>query len=500
MLSQPRAPPQGLTDTVDNIDSSSDDSGSDEYEVLGILKHRRVGKKRNGYEFYTQWAGYDKPTWEPAKTFRLNYPDPETNSRFLPVYDEYKEKLANGTAIEDTGEVSVGEGGSDSEFSPNTHLSADSTNENDIHANNADIDADADIESDISADSTNERDIIANNADIDADADIESDISKIIADKIRVLNIIVKGGVNVPKTRQEAIAGKYWENFSKAEEAELSAFSELKVWELVPKPKGANVVGTRWVYDVKVDSSGAVSRYKARLVAQGFSQKEGIDYNETFAPTMHVKTMRVLLALAARENLEVHQYDISTAFLHASLQETVYVRQPKGHVVKGKEEWVYKLNKAMYGLKNAPKAYSDHFMSVLRDLGFKQSTRDECLWSRREGRYYIHYLFHVDDILCVSNHPPLRQVLFKRLEELFRIRDEGEVDMFLGMKIERLVDGSYSLSQKHYIEQMAERFNIVDNSREVETPGIYGQKLSKEMCPKTPEDRAKAENCLSRNC
>ena len=112
------------------------------------------------------------------------------------------------------------------------------------------------------------------------------------------------------------------------------------MWELVQKPKGANVVGTRWVYDVKLDSSGAVQRYKARLVAQGFSQKKGIDYNETFAPTMHIKTMRILLALAARENLRAYQYDISTAFLHASLSEEVYVKQPPGHVVKGKENWV----------------------------------------------------------------------------------------------------------------------------------------------------------------
>ena len=102
---------------------------------------------------------------------------------------------------------------------------------------------------------------------------------------------------------------------------------------------------------MKVDADGTISRYKARLVAQGFSQRQGIDYSETFAPTMHIKTARVLLSLAARLNLEVRQYDVSTAFLHASLNETVYVKQPPGHEIEGKENWVFRLKKAMYGLK-----------------------------------------------------------------------------------------------------------------------------------------------------
>jgi len=140
---------------------------------------------------------------------------------------------------------------------------------------------------------------------------------------------------------------------------------------------------------------------------------------------MHIKTARVLLKLAAMNKVEARQYDVSTAFLHASLEETVYVKQPPGHVVKGKEDWVYRLNKAMYGLKNAPKAYSDHFMGVLTDLGFKQSDADECLWSMKKGKSFLHYLFHVDDILVVSNDFDLRDTMFKALEKLLRIRDEG---------------------------------------------------------------------------
>jgi hypothetical protein len=328
----------------------------------------------------------------------------------------------------------------------------------------------------------------------DRERRVDEEIAAAIEQRMRVLKMVVKAGVEVPETRKEAQTGKYWAQFSDAENVELSSFKKLDVWKLVPKPKGANVVGTRWVYDVKVDKLGVVTRYKARLVAQGFSQKKGIDFNETFAPTMHIKTARFLLSLAARENIEVRQYDISTAFLHASLSEEVFVKQPPGHVVSGKEDWVYKLNKAMYGLKNAPKAYSDHFMQVLKDLGFKQSACDDCLWMLKRGAYYVHYLFHVDDIICVSNSPGMRKTCFEALEERFSggIKDEGPVSKFLGLIIERLKDGSYTLSQQHYIEKMAKQFNIDDNSRAVDTPGEYNRKLTLDMLPKSPEEKLAA--------
>ena len=158
-------------------------------------------------------------------------------------------------------------------------------------------------------------------------------------------------------------------------------------------------------------------------------------------------------------------------------------------------ERVYRLKKAMYGLKNAPKAYSDYFMSVLRELGFKQSTHDSCLWSLRQGSYFVHYLYHVDDILVVSNHDVLRDACFSQLESRLKIRDEGPVKglTFLGMEMDRLDDGSYTMSQQKYIERLAKRFCIDDMSRPVDTPGIYGQKLSKNDLPCTEKEMSDAE-------
>ena len=411
--------------------SEEEDKEEERWVVNEISSYRRVGKKRGGMEYKAVWDTGEE-TWEPARSFRDL--DPNSASTHLHVFQEFKEKIRKGEVEEFKEE----------------------------------------------------------NNDIEEVVDAE--IAAAIEQRSRVLKMIVKAGVEVPETRKEAQSGRYWKEFSEAEGVELGCFDDLDVWELVPKPKGVNVVGTRWVYDVKIDKLGNIVRYKARLVAQGFSQKEGIDFNETFAPTMHLKTARVLLALAARNNLEVRQYDVSTAFLHASLTEEVYVKQPPGHVVVGKEDWVLKLNKAMYGLKNAPRAYSDHFMGVLTGLGFKQSASDDCLWMLQQGTYYTYYLFHVDDILCVSNSTGLRKTCFKALEERFggKIRDEGPVSKFLGLVVDRLEDGSYTLSQRHYIEKMAEQFNITGESRGTDTPGEYSRKLTKDMLSKTPEGKVEA--------
>ena len=304
--------------------------------------------------------------------------------------------------------------------------------------------------------------------------EMKEEIRKSMMNRIRVLKIVVKAGIEVPDNRRKAMKHDLWPEFYKAEHVELKAFEEFDVWDLVPSPADANVVGVRWVYDVKMDENGNVARYKARLVAQGFSQREGIDYNETFAPTMHIKTARLLLAIAARDNVAAHQYDVSTAFLHADLNETVYVRQPEGHRVKGKEDYVYRLKKAMYGLKNAPKAYSDFFMNVLSELGFVQS---ECLWILRKGKSYVYYLFHVDDILCVSNDMELREVCLLALARYVKIRDEGDVSLFLGMEIKRMSDGGFTMSQQHYIERMAKRFNVGDDAKPVRTPALHGKML-----------------------
>ena len=384
-------------------------------------------------------------SWEPAGSFKLDGPNPDNSgATHLPVFEDFRSRMTAGQVSEfagsDSGEIAGG----------------------------------------------------GETAPVTLDEDIQNDMLNAMSNRIRILKAITKGGIEVPQNRRQALKSALWSEFSKAEHVEIDAFNDLDVWELVDRPSNANVVGVRWVYDVKVDEFGVVQRYKARLVAQGFSQKEGIDYNETFSPTMHVKTARMLLAIAARDKVQVRQYDVSTAFLHADLAETVYVRQPEGHVVAGKEKQVYRLKKAMYGLKNAPKAYSDHFMGILAQLGFTQSKKDECLWFYKRGKAYVFYLFHVDDIMVVSNNDGMREMFLNELKKRLKIRDEGNISMFLGMKIERKDDGSYTMSQSHYIERMAEKFLVDDNAKCVETPTVYGTMLSGDMCPVTSDEKIDA--------
>ena len=149
------------------------------------------------------------------------------------------------------------------------------------------------------------------------------------------------------------------------------------------------------------------------------------------------------------------------------------------------------LDKAMYGLKNTPRAWSDHLMNILTELGYKQSSKDDCLWSKWHGDKYIHLLFHVDDMLCVSNDDALRDACYKELEAKLSLKHEGLVTIFLGVRVSRLPCGGFALDQKHYIEKMAERFLVTDDARLVEHPHEYGKpgELTKEQLPKTIEEK-----------
>jgi hypothetical protein len=151
-------------------------------------------------------------------------------------------------------------------------------------------------------------------------------------------------------------------------------------WTLVPPALSQNIVGCKWVYKVKRNADGSVSRYKARLVAKGFHQQASLDYDETFSPVIKPTTMRIILTLAAYFDLPLRQLDISNAFLHGYLKEDVFMAQPQGFVDHSKPDYVCKLHKSLYGLKQAPRAWFEWFTSQLKTLGFTASTADPSLF------------------------------------------------------------------------------------------------------------------------
>ena len=156
-----------------------------------------------------------------------------------------------------------------------------------------------------------------------------------------------------PTSIEEATSGPDSSNWKRPMNIEMQSLKDNDVWDLVELPPGRKAVGCKWVYMVKIGADGCVERYKARLVAQGFTQKYGFDYDETFCPVVRLESLRVLVALSVQYGLKLHQVDVTTAFLNGNLEEEVYMSQPKGFVKKGKEQYVCKLKKSIYGLKQS---------------------------------------------------------------------------------------------------------------------------------------------------
>jgi Reverse transcriptase (RNA-dependent DNA polymerase) len=193
---------------------------------------------------------------------------------------------------------------------------------------------------------------------------------------------------------------KMWEE---AANAEMQSIRDNQTWTLAPLPVGRTAIGCKWVFKVKLKSDGTVDRYKARLVAKGYSQQEGIDFSETFAPVARFSSIRILLALGAHYDWEIHQMDVKTAFLNGELEEEIYMEQPEGFIEKGKENLVCRLRKALYGLKQAGRAWYEKIHAALIKLGFDFLRVDHCIYRLVNGSTVVFIAVYVDDLTLFSN-------------------------------------------------------------------------------------------------
>ncbi|GBN12713.1 Retrovirus-related Pol polyprotein from transposon TNT 1-94 [Araneus ventricosus] len=238
---------------------------------------------------------------------------------------------------------------------------------------------------------------------------------------------------------------------------EMKSLQKNETWKLVTPPSGKKVIGCRWTFKAKYDSKGNIERYKARLVAQGFSQKFGTDYDETFAPVVTYTTIRTFLAAAAYKNLNVTHVDIKTAFLHGNLEDDM--SQPEGYIQAGQEQKVCKLNKAIYGLKQAARAWHLKIGESLIKYGFEQSKADPCLFKFANNGNPIYIIVYVDDLLIAGKDEDIRKII-KELEEEYELKNLGEVNYYLGINIERTKEGNFALNRKNKIEEIVEKFNL----------------------------------------
>ncbi|KAJ9679813.1 hypothetical protein PVL29_021660 [Vitis rotundifolia] len=292
-----------------------------------------------------------------------------------------------------------------------------------------------------------------------------------------------------PVTYQEAIHCPQFTSWKEAMDDEMNSMYMNGVWDLVELPQGCKPVGCKWVFKTKRDSSGRIERYKARLVVKGYSQREGIDFKETFSPVSTKDSFRVIMAIVAHFDLELHQMDVKTAFLNGDLDEDVYMEQPTGFTEVGKEDLVCKLNKSIYGLKQASRQWYLKFDRIITQNGFKENTVDRCIYLRVSGSSYIFLILYVDDILLASNDSDLLIETKHMLSTHFNMKDLGEASYVLGIKILRdRANGVLKLSQRTYIEKILKRFNM-HNCSSTKAPIVKGDKFSKAQCPQNDDER-----------
>ena len=278
-----------------------------------------------------------------------------------------------------------------------------------------------------------------------------------------------------PKNVKEALTDEAW---IEAMQEELNQFERSEVWDLVPRPEDVNVIGTKWVYKNKSDENGTVTRNKARLVAQGYTQIEGLDFDETFAPVARLESIRLLLGVACILKFKLYQMDVKSAFLNGYLQEEVYVEQPKGFVDPEHPNYVYKLKKALYGLKQAPRAWYERLTQFLEEQGYRKGGSDKTLFVKQEKGKFIIAQIYVDDIVFGGMSNAMVQHFVQQMQSEFEMSLVGELTYFLGLQIKQM-DDTIFISQSKYARNIIKKFGM-DNATHKRTPAPTHLKLTKD--------------------
>lgn len=238
-------------------------------------------------------------------------------------------------------------------------------------------------------------------------------------------------------------------------------------WELVDLPPGRKAIGNRWTFAKKFDANGILSRYKARLVGKGFSQIPGQDFDATYAPVMQLDSLRVLLSIAAVNDLECQQMDIKGAYLNGTLNEEVYMRQPEGF--SDGSTRVCLLRKTLYGLKQSGREWYRTLDAVLNKLKYNR-TNDNCVYIRRNGDEYDIIGVWVDDLILLSTDKERMQRMKDEIQTNFDATDQGEPRLLLGIEIRRdRTNKIIEISQGQYIAKILEQYGFAD-ANPISTP------------------------------
>ena len=301
----------------------------------------------------------------------------------------------------------------------------------------------------------------------------------------------------LPNSLAEAKRSIDWPRWKEAMEEEKVALEAHGTWKVVTLPKGANVVGCHWTYAIKRDADGNIIRYKARLVAQGFSQTPGVDFFDTYAPVAKMAAVRTTLAKAARRDDEIHQIDIKNAFLNGEFEEreVVYMRLPPEIKVTDEKDKVLQLLRPIYGLRQSARHWYKKLSATLKKrLGMNVCEVDQAVFFKRTEKELIVIVAHVDDLTIVTSTVELMKKVKDEISKDFRITDLGEIHWILGFEVKRDREKrTISLSQASYIRAMLQRYGF-ENIKPRATPMDPNVRLSKSDSPKTSKEFAEMKN------
>lgn len=280
-----------------------------------------------------------------------------------------------------------------------------------------------------------------------------------------------------PTSLEEVLNSVDCHKWLEAIEEEITALNKNETWTLVERTKEMNVLSNQWVFKRKYTSNGEIEKYKARLVVRGCFQKAGVDYNEVYSPVVRYESVRVILSIAAAENMSILQFDVKTAFLHGIIEENIFMEQPFGFE---KDDRVCRLKKSLYGLKQASHQWNKRIVQFLVKFGFKQSTADLCVFIYAMNADMVYLALYVDDGLICGNSKPVIEKLLRDLHTEFEITYK-EAEFFVGIQIDiDETNKKIKIFQNIYIQKILQRFNHI-NCSTVSTPAEPGTQFVQSM-------------------
>ena len=298
--------------------------------------------------------------------------------------------------------------------------------------------------------------------------------------------------VEVPKNRAEMLKCVYVEQLTEAEHKEMFDLTRNGTFEIKVCPKGRVPIPCRWVYDLKRNVKNQIERFKARLVVQGFRQVEGIDFQKTFSSVAQMRTFRTMVALAVRFNLNITQYDISSAFLNADIDTELYMKFPPGYPPKDESQhYVFQLLKGLYGLKQASRLWRELIVKVFGEANLEVCKTEPGILCIKLGDLCLICLF-VDDYLLLTNNEELRTKIEDIMANLFEVKPLGKLGLYLGVVVEwyKLPDGRRAVKQHQgpYFERFFKKVGY-DKAKSAKSPAMSTVKLSSADSPTENEEK-----------